>query len=48
MFEEIKDHKDKTKDIDLIDIFGIQESLKNSFISETDISFTMASNIILF
>ena len=38
MFDE-----QKAKDIEFIDIFGIQESLKNSFLSETDVSFTAAS-----
>ena len=40
MFDE-----QKAKDIELIDIFAIQEGLKNSFISETDVSFTAASNL---
>jgi len=31
------------KEIEYIDIFGIQDSLKNSFVSDTDVSFTAAS-----
>ena len=40
-------NEQKVNDIESIDFFKIQDELKNSFISETDLSFTTASKFIL-